>query len=55
MSKFKTRFINYTDRGFKKKFDNLIYDDRKSNNKVNTNVTKILKKICRKDIRKTAF
>ncbi len=45
MSKFKTRFINYTDRGFKKKFDNLIYDDRKSNSKINKSVTKILKEI----------
>ena len=45
MSKFKTRFINYSDRGFKKKFDNLIYDDRKANNKINISVTKILKKI----------
>ena len=45
MSKFKTRFFKYTDRGFKKKFDNLIYDGRKSNSKINTSVTKILKEI----------
>ena len=45
MSKFKSRYINYADRSFKKKFDNLINDERKSNNKINLTVTKILKEI----------
>ena len=45
MSKFKTRYINYSDRSFKKKFENLINDERKSNNKINITVTKILKEI----------
>ena len=45
MSKFKTRYINYSDRSFKKKFIDLIYDERKSNNKINFKVTKILKEI----------
>ena len=45
MSKFKTRYINYSDRGFKKKFEDLIFDEKKSNNKINTTVTKILKEI----------
>ena len=45
MSKFKTRYINYSDRDFKKKFENLIYDERKSNNKINITVAKILKEI----------
>ncbi len=48
MSKFKTRYIKYTDRSFKKKFDNLINDERKSNNKINIKVTKILKEILEK-------
>ena len=48
MSKFKTRYINYTDRKFKKKFENLINDERKSNNKINLTVTKILKVILEK-------
>ncbi len=48
MSKFKTRYINYTDRSFKKKFDNLINGERKSNNKINLRVTKILKEILEK-------
>ena len=34
MSKFKTRYINYTDRSFKKKFENLIYDEKKTSNKI---------------------
>ena len=41
MSKFKTRYINYSDRSFKKKFKDLIYDERKSNDKINITVTKI--------------
>ena len=45
MSKIKTRYINYSDRDFKKKFENLINDERKLNNKINTTVTKILKEI----------
>ena len=45
MSKFKTRYINYSDRSFKKKFENLIYDEKKTSNKINITVTKILKKI----------
>ena len=45
MSKFKTRYINYSDRGFKKKFEDLIFDEKKSNNKINSTVTKILKEI----------
>ena len=45
MSKFKTRYINYSDRGFNKKFEDLIFDEKKSNNKINTTVTKILKEI----------
>ena len=45
MSKFKTRYINYSDKSFKKKFDELIYDERKLNNKINITVTKILNKI----------
>ena len=49
MSKFKTRYINYSDRGFKKKFEDLIFDEKKSNNKINTTVTKILKEILEKD------
>ncbi len=49
MSKFKTRYINYTDRSFKKKFDNLINGERKSNNKINLRVSKILKEILEKD------
>ncbi len=48
MSKFKTRYINYTDKSFKKKFENLINDERKSNNKINFTVTKILKEIIEK-------
>ena len=48
MSKFKSRYINYADRSFKKKFDNLINDERKSNNKINLTVTKILKEILEK-------
>ena len=49
MSKFKTRYINYTDRSFKKKFENLINDEKKSNNKINIKVTKILKNIREND------
>ena len=45
MSKFKTRYINYSDKSFKKKFENLIYDERKSNNKISITVSKILKEI----------
>ena len=48
MSKFKTRYISYTDRKFKKKFEKLINDERKSNNKINLTVTKILKEILEK-------
>ena len=48
MSKFKTSYIYYSDRGFKKKFENLINDERKSNNKINLTVTKILKEILEK-------
>ena len=48
MSKFKTRYINYTDKSFKKKFENLINDERKSNIKINLTVTKILKEILEK-------
>ena len=47
MSKFRTRFINYSDRSFKKKFDDLIFYKRKFNNEINTTVTKILKEIVR--------
>ena len=49
MSKFKTRYINYSDRNFKNKFDELIYDERKSNDKINFTVTKILKNILKND------
>ena len=45
MSKFETRYINFSDRSFKKKFKDLIHDERKSNNKINIIVTKILKEI----------
>ncbi len=45
MSKFKTRYINYSNRGFKKKFESLIYDERKSNNKIRAAVSKILDEI----------
>ncbi len=45
MSKFKTRYINYSDKDFKKTFENLIYDERKSNKKIDIVVTKILKDI----------
>ena len=45
MSKIKTRFIKYSDREFKNKFDDLIYDEKKSNNKINTTVSKILKNV----------
>ena len=48
MSKFKTKYFHYTDRSFKKKFENLINDERKSNNKINLAVTKILKEILEK-------
>ena len=48
MSKFKTRYINYKDRSFKIKFENLVNDERKSNNKINFTVTKILKEILEK-------
>ena len=34
MPKLKTRFIKYSERWFKNKFDNLIYGERKSNNKI---------------------
>ncbi len=49
MSKFKSRYINYTDRSFKKKIENLINDERKSNDKINITVTKILKNIIEND------
>ena len=49
MSKFKSRYINYTDRNFKKKIENLINDERKSNDKINNTVTKILKNIIEND------
>ena len=45
MPKLKTRFIKYSEREFKNKFDNLIYGERKSNNKINLNVSNIIKKI----------
>ena len=45
MPKLKTRFIKFSERGFKNKFDNLIYDERKSNVKINLNVSNIIKKI----------
>ena len=45
MSKFKTRFIKYSDSDFEKKFNILINDEKKSNNKINIKVTKILNKI----------
>ena len=45
MSRFKTRYINYLDKSFKKKFIDLIYDEKKSNNKINTTVSKILKNV----------
>ena len=45
MSKFKTKFIKYSEIGFKKKINNLIYDERKSNDKINATVAKIIQKI----------
>ena len=45
MSKFKTKYINYADKGFKKKFEDLICVERKSHNKINITVTKILKEV----------
>ncbi len=45
MSKFKTRYLYYSDRSFKKKFKDLIYGERKSNIKINITVTKILQEI----------
>ena len=45
MSKFETRYINFSDRSFKKQFKDLIYDERQSNNKINIIVTKILNEI----------
>ncbi len=45
MSKFKTRYLNYSDTSFKKKFEELICDERKSNDKINITVAKILNKI----------
>jgi histidinol dehydrogenase len=45
MLKIKTRFIKYSDRGFKNKFDDLIYDEKKLNNKIKTTVSKILKNV----------
>ena len=45
MLKIKTRFIKYSDRGFKNKFDDLINDEKKLNNKIKTTVSKILKNV----------
>ena len=45
MSKFKTRYINYSDKSFKIKFENLICDERKSSNKISITVSKILKDV----------
>ena len=45
MSKFQTRYLKYTDRYFKKKFNDLINNDKKSNNKINNHVAKIIKDI----------
>ena len=45
MSKLKTRFISYTDRSFKKKFNDLRFDDKKFNSAISTTVTKIIREI----------
>ncbi len=45
MFKFKTRLLKYSDKSFKKKFADLIYEDRKSTNEINLTVSKIIKKI----------
>ena len=45
MSKFKTRFIKYSDSDFEKKFNILINDEKKSYNKINIKVKKILSNI----------
>ncbi len=45
MSKFETRLLKYSDKSFKKKFDNLIFYERNSNDNVSLTVSKIIQKI----------
>ena len=45
MSKLETKIIKYSNRDFKKKFGDLIFEERKSNNKINVTVSKIIQKI----------
>ena len=44
MSKFETRLIRHSDRSFKKKFEDLIFKERKLTNKINVTVSKIVQK-----------
>ncbi len=45
MSKFQTRYLKFTEKSFKRKFNDLINDDKKSNHKVKIAVSKIIKKV----------
>ena len=45
MSKSETRLINYSDESFKDKFNNLIFDERKLNKRINVAVSNIIEKI----------
>ena len=45
MSKSETRLINYSDEDFKDKFNNLIFDERKLNKRINVAVSNIIEKI----------
>ncbi len=45
MSKFETRLLKYSDKSFKKKFDDLIFDERNSNDNVYLTVSKIIQNI----------
>ena len=45
MYKYKTRFLKYDDKNFKKEFFDLIYNDKKTSNEINVSVSKIIKKV----------
>ena len=45
MSKFETKYIRYTDKIFKKKFNDLIVDERKLNKRIKVTVSNIIEKI----------
>ncbi len=45
MSKFKTRYLKFSEKSFKRKFNDLINDDKNSNDELKNYVSKIIKKV----------